>query len=73
MKAKVVTVIHVPYSLDKGGGGERGLTYLALSSEIIPTCGALFPPRRARPGPGPHRGRTGKMGFFFITLKPRVE
>jgi len=23
--------------------------------ELIPTLGALFPPRRARPGPGPHR------------------
>jgi len=26
--------------------------------ELIPTLGALPPPRRARPGPGPHRCQT---------------
>ena len=29
--------------------------------ELIPTLGALFHPRRARPGPGPHREGAHQM------------
>jgi len=41
------------------GGSRQGLPgAYALTHhtvELIPTLGALFPPRRARPGSGPHR------------------
>ena len=40
-------------------GGEPGSEVLTLNTvELIPTLGALSPPRRARPGPGPHTGLT---------------
>jgi len=59
LKAKTVTVVYVPYSLDSGE-----LTRPALNLTHLRTIPALDPTFRNLPH---------FLFFFCITLKPRVE
>jgi len=52
------TVTEVPYTLTPN------------TAELIPTLGALSPPRRARPGPGPHSRSTPHSNTGARKQKP---